>query len=349
MNAVLGSILENLNAIDIIEQPTLSVFAQDKLSTSDGRELTVKGFLEKYLPQDYVVKKGAIFSLKGSSNNIDCVVLSPSHPKLFTPVREVIIAEGVYAAVEVKPDIRVLTDNSEFFRGLTQAKSVKNLSREVIFLTPNHDYYKKIPFVLFSLKGADPISTINFIIEKINEKKFAIDEIPDIIVQMDKGVILYNPYFSSTPFGQLMESKYPKAIFGDAGFMFIDTQDKGNILSMFLLFFLKLNSPQPVMNEFILNKYLLDGLSDESRGMLVKFFPVHNPYGYDVYTRTWKVPNGIDLLIEQIRAEYGIDDASLLELLSKDSFMRDSLSGKQISNEILNNNPVLKKIVDRDN
>lgn len=135
MNAVFGSIIENLRAINIVADQTVEVFRGDRTYTGDSKEITVNEFINSYLPLDFQVKKGKIFSQTSSSNNIDCVVLAPNHPRLITPVREVILAEGVYAAVEVKPDISVLTDNSELMRGLNQIKSIKNLKRQSDFFT----------------------------------------------------------------------------------------------------------------------------------------------------------------------------------------------------------------------
>jgi hypothetical protein len=132
MDAVYGSILENLRHIEVVAASTVEAFRRDRTNTGDAKEITVKEFIERYLPADYRVKKGAIYAQHGESQNIDCVVLAPIHPQLTTPVREVILAEGVYAAVEVKPDISVLTDQGEFLRGLKQIESVKALVRATI-------------------------------------------------------------------------------------------------------------------------------------------------------------------------------------------------------------------------
>lgn len=97
MNAVHGSIIENLKLIEIIYEETTEVFKKDRTNTSDSREVTVNQFIESYLPSDFQVKlRSKIYSRTQETNNIDCIVLSPNHPKLITPKREVILAEGVF-------------------------------------------------------------------------------------------------------------------------------------------------------------------------------------------------------------------------------------------------------------
>jgi hypothetical protein len=86
----------------------------------------VKQFLESIFPSSYRIKKGPIYNLNNFSQEIDCVILSPNHSPMQTPKREVILAEGVFAAIEIKPDISTLTDDSEFNRGLMQIKSIGN-------------------------------------------------------------------------------------------------------------------------------------------------------------------------------------------------------------------------------
>lgn len=111
MNAVHGSIIENLKLIEIIYDETVAVFKTDRTNTSDAKEITVNQFVSSYLPAEYQVKgQSKIYSENNETNNIDCVILAPNHPRLITPKREVLLAEGVFAAIEVKPDISTLTE-----------------------------------------------------------------------------------------------------------------------------------------------------------------------------------------------------------------------------------------------
>ncbi|MXO06646.1 DUF6602 domain-containing protein [Flavobacterium sp. HBTb2-11-1] len=263
MNAVFGTILENLRAIEIVETPTIDVFKKDRTNTGDSKELTVSQFIERYLPSDYKVRKGIIYSLDSQSNNIDCVVLAPNHPALNTPVREVMLAEGVYAAIEVKPDITVLTDKGEFNRGLSQIRSVKNLSRETDILDLSQltnkqkksDYYKKIPSIIFSHKSADPKKTIEFIRKKVENGEYKSDELPDLIVSLDNGILMYTPDFSSNSISKQLPDEL-KPIYGEYVFTHFETNSKEETLALFLVLFLGLTPPTMMLSKFIITDYL---------------------------------------------------------------------------------------------
>ena len=262
-DAVYASIIENLRSIELVDVPTVEAFKKDRTNTADSKEITIKEFIERYLPADYRVKKGIIYSQDAESQNIDCVVLSPIHPVLTTPVREVILAEGVYAAVEVKPDISVLTDKGELLRGLMQIKSVKNLKRQVEIIDlsrlmktpPRPEYFNKIPSVIFSFKSTSIEDTVNFLISKIKDGTLASDELPDLIVTLDKGVIFYTPHFSFTAPGQQITQQQREAS-GERVFIHYGTTEKDVVLVIFLLFFLTFTPPSTLPHRFIINGYL---------------------------------------------------------------------------------------------
>ncbi len=264
MNAVFGSILENLAAINIVEHPTADVFKKDKGNTANAREATVSQFIARYLPSDFQIReRTAIYSKDAASSNIDCVVLAPNHPQLITPIRQIALAEGVYAAVEVKPDISVLTDGSEFMRGLNQIKSVKNLTRTIeevdiskLLNTPKKpEYFKKIPAVLFSFSSGSIEKTIEFVVEKIRNKQLTSEELPDLIVTLDKGVIYYTPHLSATPFAQQLIPEQ-KAIYGEKVFIHFAAAKQEMSLAIFLLLFLNLDPPTLLTHKFIIKDYL---------------------------------------------------------------------------------------------
>ncbi|KLT70443.1 DUF6602 domain-containing protein [Flavobacterium sp. ABG] len=265
MNAVHGSIIENLKQIEIIYEETIDAFKKDRTNTGDSKEVTVSQFIASYLSNDYQVKSTSkIYSRTQETNNIDCVVLSPNHPRLITPKREVILAEGVFAAIEVKPDISTLTEKSEFQRGLNQIKSVKNIIRDVDRLeltgfpgeetTPK--YYDKIPSVIFSSKSTELRKTVDYICENVRERKLDHEEIPDLIVCLDKGLIFYSPVFSSTDIGQNLKSKLPSI--PKKAFVTYASSEKPMILIMFLRYFLNFPSPHMLLTDFVVKKYLTD-------------------------------------------------------------------------------------------
>ena len=116
-NPVIDALFEYIDDFNLKFSDTKETFKQSKLQTSDRKEEVVKRFFESFFPKGYEISRGEIFDYDNISNSIDCVIKTPEHPNFKTPMRpEIILAEGVYAAIEVKPDISTLTDNSEFNR-----------------------------------------------------------------------------------------------------------------------------------------------------------------------------------------------------------------------------------------
>ncbi|TLX26632.1 hypothetical protein PYS58_06615 [Chryseobacterium indologenes] len=259
-NAVIGSLLENLDAIEIIFKPTYEPFNNDRGNTGDSKEYSVQEFIASYLTSEYRIEKGCIYSQNAHSNNIDCVILSPNHPRLTTPKRNVILAEGVYAAVEVKPDI---SDKTEFARGLNQIKSIKSLERktyvpELTFLkteaTP--EFVKKIPSIIFSNKSLTTSNTIEFIQEKIANGELTIYDLPDMILTLDNGLYVMSPDIKTSLFGNWFLENTPDSE-GVNLLHFCDTQ-KSETLALFIFHLLNVPSAVLKQTEFILNEYLKD-------------------------------------------------------------------------------------------
>lgn len=263
MNAVHGSILENLDLIEIVYEKTVDAFKGDRTNTSDSKEVTVSQFIESYLPYDFQVKnRSKIYSKTQETNNIDCVVLAPNHPRLITPKREVVLAEGVFFAIEVKPDISTLTINSEFYRGLQQIKSVKNIDREIEKLDlsklmgtpPTPKYYNKIPGIIFTSKSSTIENTINFICNQVSIGGLSYEELPDLIVCLDRGIIVYSPFLKSNGLAKRFESKGHKV--PDKGFLTFESTDKATNLITFLRYALNYSIPTIQVSSFIVSKYL---------------------------------------------------------------------------------------------
>jgi len=271
MNAVYGSILENLKLVEIIYEETIEVFKKDRTNTADSKEVTVSEFVKSYLPHEYQVKEQTkIYGKKQETNNIDCVILAPNHPRLITPAREIVLAEGVYAAIEVKPDISTLTEKSEFFRGLQQIKSVKNIERKVHRIDLSKldgskaipKYFDKIPTIMFASKSSDVYKTISFMAKCVRDGHFNKYELPDAIISLEKGVIMYNPHWDATNFSKGFVDKRIKI--PDSGFLSYESTDKANNLVHFLRILLNVPSPDIKISNFILNPYLNE-IEDESK------------------------------------------------------------------------------------
>lgn len=259
-NPILDAIIEYIDDFNLKFAETKDTFKKARSATSDRKEQCVADFFLNMLPSGYSIKRGEIFDYNSISNSIDCVILTPNHPKLKTPMRpEIIIAEGVHAAIEVKPDISVLTKKSEFYRGLKQADSVKRLHRNLSI--PGVDgidpegLYKKIPFILFSNKSKDIEETLNFIIKCVNEGKLTKENLPDIIFSLD-GWLLYHTCNLKT---SLFEPTFKQEGIPDScnnTFMLFKGENKYLICILLLLLF-KFASPNTLVDDFIIKDYIL--------------------------------------------------------------------------------------------
>ena len=258
-NAVVGSLLENLDLIEIVYKETYTPFKNDRGNTGDAKEYSIQEFVAAYLTNEFRIEKGCIYSVSDNSQNIDCVVLAPNHPMLTTPKRKVILAEGVYAAIEVKPDIK---NKDEFERGLKQIKSIKKLNRKTYLpdfskLTgnsPRPDFEKKIPSIIFSATSLAPNDLYEYLKLKIKEGVITIDDIPDMILTLDNGLYVFSKDITRRPFGKYFIDN-TKGFTKTTMIQFCETS-KSETLALFLLQFLNLPSPIMLNQESILNEYL---------------------------------------------------------------------------------------------
>lgn len=262
MNAVTGAIFENMKQIDIIFEDTANVFTKDTKNTSESREVTVNEFLASFFPTTYRIKKGPIFNIEKTSQEIDCVILAPNHPPLITPKREVIIAEGVHSAVEVKPNIATLTDKSEFHRGLIQIQSVKQLDRELPTLftegvVPNE--LKLIPCIIFAKTSREAKATIEYMKMCVDNGKLLSRELPDLVVTLDHGIIFHSTHIENTLFNEWVKQQSLK----HTGEKYIHLEgSKESILGMFLLILMCFKDPEPKLNDYIVKNYIKYGLDE---------------------------------------------------------------------------------------
>lgn len=259
-NPIFEAILEYIDDFNVKFSETKETFKKARLSTSDRKENCVKDFFLSILPYGYSVKKGEIFDYTSISNSIDCVILTPNHPLLKTPMRpEIIIAEGVHAAIEVKPDISTLTKKSELYRALKQSDSVKKLNRNLSL--PNVDkidpngLYKKIPFIIFSKKSKDIEETLNFIIECAESGDFAKENLPDIIFSLDGWLLYHTCNIETSLFEPTFKLEGISSDCNDA-FMLIKGESQYLICILILLLF-KFATPNTLIDDFIIKDYIL--------------------------------------------------------------------------------------------
>jgi hypothetical protein len=170
---------------------------------AEFRENALRAFISRFYPSPYKVVKGKIHDSFGSevSASIDCIVVNPVHPNLIDSQGkfQLILADGVDVAVEVKPDISA---SSELGRGLMQGISVKKLRRaKSPLLLPkgvSHQSLEestRIPyFIIAQTAKANIHSTIKEIDNWYHVKGIPVEEQVDAIAILGAGVIYRNKY-----------------------------------------------------------------------------------------------------------------------------------------------------------
>lgn len=258
MNPVFDTLIENLRQINIVCQETPPSFKKDRKQTGDNREVTIQDFIKQYFPPSFSVKKGKIFSNDFASNEMDAVIVSPNHPMLQTPLREIIIAEGVYAAIEIKPDISSLTENSEFERGLKQIKSVRQINRK--YPRINDPEYRKIPTILFAFKSnKSPIEIIKFmkLVQLSNE--WTQDLLPNLIVTLDNGI--FHRFEKGSRVSEVIKKTYE--LKNDDGIIHYQTKNEDTLVMLLSYLMGQVSHPEFDLRNNHLFNYLTPSLDWE--------------------------------------------------------------------------------------
>jgi hypothetical protein len=252
------AIRESLASIEIVFSPTLPSFQRDRIQTPGGKERSVAAFLKSYFPHDWSVKKGPIYDQSGNvSAEVDCAICIPQHPPCRTPKRDLILAEGVHAAIEVKPDISTLGDDSEFARSLRQAKSVKNLNRKISFSNPEKTKLwpkeiHRIPYCIFADKVAEPERSIQFVEKQGKKNGWDSWDLPDIIFGYNNWLV-----FHAADAGASVITEYLCGKGHTSGEYYLLFETGKDTLIFVLSLLYSFISPQPLLVEPILRQYLL--------------------------------------------------------------------------------------------
>ena len=160
---------------------------------SDFRENAFRDFVARFFPHPYRITKGKIrdsFS-DSPSLSIDCIVVNPQHPNLLDSQGkfQLLLADGVDHAIEVKPDISVA---EELHRGLKQGVSVKRLTRfhcNLLVRGDDKEFAKKVPFLIYTHKSKSPLETCEHVVQWYSENETPLIEQLDFIVINDVGII----------------------------------------------------------------------------------------------------------------------------------------------------------------
>jgi len=162
---------------------------------ADFREHAIQEFIERFFPYPHRITKGKIRDSFGSmSDSIDCVVCNPNHPYTVDSRGKfrLLLAEGIDAAVEIKPDI---ASSAELIRGLEQGLTVKQLKRAnpPTLMRGGWEYDRafRVPFVMFAMRcKADPIATGREIAAFYGERQTEMLQQADFVVVNGVGIFM---------------------------------------------------------------------------------------------------------------------------------------------------------------
>lgn len=248
---------ESLDAIEIAFKPTLPSFKRDRFKTANSKEYSVDSFLEAYFPSNWSVKKGPIYDNHGNiSDEVDCALCIPDHPPCETPKRDLILAEGVHAAVEVKPDINSFSEKGEFVRALKQSFSVKQLKRTLTLINRKirdswPDTAHRIPYIIFAKEMQDLEKTAHFMTEQKLKNNWSPWDLPDIVLGYQTGLIYHAPEASICSITPFFERS---GFVSGEGYLLFPTRKETLILFLTLLH--TFVTPQPQASGLILRDYL---------------------------------------------------------------------------------------------
>jgi len=180
-------------------------------SVANAREMVVRKTLERFFPFPFKITKGSIYDSFGArSQSIDCVICAPNHPFLIDESGniEIILVDGTFCAIEIKPDLTDLPSNfgvtrkqdPEIIRALKQIQSVKRLKRtESMFAciggNKSHeriDYSSRCPAYIFSNDSSEITELANYTYQYYQAEQVPREEQFDVLMVLKKGLIFNN-------------------------------------------------------------------------------------------------------------------------------------------------------------
>jgi hypothetical protein len=113
--------------------------------------------------------------------------------------------------------------------------------------------FHSIPSVIFSKKSRNIIDTINYIKKCVKLKMMAPNELPDMVVSLDNGIIFHSLHIEKTLFNGWINEK--SIIHKGEKYICIQTNNEVT-LGVFILILLCFKGPEPIISDFILKEYI---------------------------------------------------------------------------------------------
>lgn len=218
---------------------------------SDFREYHFNKLIAKFFPFPYRITKGIINDINNlQSASIDTLIIAPNHPHIISSSGDgkysVILADGLDAAIELKPDI---SKTAELERGLKQIITVKKLRRyKSSIILQNKvsqeeiEFSKTIPSFIFSIKACkNPIDTAKRIMDFYIKNNTLTSEQVDYVVINNKGIICNFKLLNISPINKL-------------GMYYVKLDE--NTLAMFIFLLSSVYPAEPRVSPNILSVYI---------------------------------------------------------------------------------------------
>lgn len=266
MNIAYEIIKEKLDGIEKAFGVGSKYLSSDSTGTAAYREEKVKDLMQCFFTKDFSFCKGIIQSLnKQKSNPIDLVITTNNHTPVQLEGKDIILAENVFAVIEVKPNMNTVSEKdgnrNELLRAIDQTKSVKEIDRQMDInvlmrnsLILSSDRSIKIPVVIFSGNVINVETIIEYFKDKLRTDYISANQIPDIIFSFNQGILYHTTDFDHSLF------RYRKAYTGVSNhvFMHFKTEDHIQALAFLIHTMYRFVPPHVLNNQFTSEKYLND-------------------------------------------------------------------------------------------
>lgn len=159
----------------------LSGEQKSSINIGDNREIFLNKFLKGSLPKKLSIEKGEIWDKKGNkTEQLDSIIIRDDCPALDFEGKNVYLAEGVFAVIEIKSNL----DSTQLKRAGKTLERVKNLETKDRAVITTGAHLNRPLRLVFSYKGAK-WDTLKSVIDQNNWT-----DLFDMICILGKGVII---------------------------------------------------------------------------------------------------------------------------------------------------------------
>ena len=139
------------------------------------------------------------------------------------------------------------------------SKKATKLKRKLYAFSRVPEELHRIPCSIFAHRSQNADRTISFMKTCVKDGRLSSNELPDIIVTLDNGIIFHSLYIEESIFKTWV--KQQSDIHQGEKYIHLETSDE-KTLGMFLLILLCVIPPEPIISAYIIKRYLEEGIHD---------------------------------------------------------------------------------------